>query len=89
MAKQFRVKLTLEGNAAEAFSRIECKARFVAAAVEFYLSLGTSLEQLQAEVRSIKERLANGAVVTPSKSGLVEDDLETRLDRLIEKTLSI
>lgn len=90
MAKQFRVAVTLEDDYAEAFSRIECKSRFVAAAIEFYLSVGASLEALKSEIHLLREQLQNGAVPVQKEHTPVEDDdLEKRVDQLIEKTLLI
>lgn len=92
MAKRFRVLLTLDDEYAEMFSRIECKPRFVAAAVEFYLRVGESFEEMKSELQALREGLRDGAVTTQGKPGPEEaesDDLERRVDQLIEKTLLI
>jgi len=59
--------LTLEDEYAEVFSRIECKPRFVAAAVEFYLPVGESFEEMKSELQAFREGLRNGAVITQEK----------------------
>lgn len=88
MANRFRVFFYLDGESAEAFAKVENKPRLVARAVEFYLTLGASLDELKSDVRSIKERLSRGPVIEPARPTMDQADIDKKIDQLIEKMLA-
>ncbi len=87
MANRFRVSFYLDGEVADAFTTVENKSRVVARAVESYLTLGASLDELKSRLESIEERLTRGTAVVPAKPTPVESDVDKKIDLLIEKSL--
>jgi hypothetical protein len=88
VANRFRVFFYLDGESAEAFAKVENKARLVARAVEFYLTLGATLDEWKSRLESIEERLSRGPVVEPARATLDQADVDKKIDQLIEKMLS-
>lgn len=92
MTKQFRIKVTLEGDTAEAFAKVERKAHVVAAALDQYFGLGSAFQAVESRLRAIQEQLNRGPVPAPVKAnvdGDDEDDTDEKIDALIGKTLRI